>query len=500
LGWTILLGVTILVLTLLYWIIQQRRDQPPPGIKQLPAFPGICWPLIGQLPTVMQWPSNGQHHAIEKVINETKESSLLLRVPGITAVLTVDPEYVRHITATKFGTIYEKGEVMHRMFYDFLGNGIFNVNGEEWQRHRRLAQNLFHKKSLEAHVPVFIRAAERVADRLVALSKEKEYEQNGLDIQDFCMRATLDSFAEIGFGVALNSIDEERNEFAIAFDKVQTKTQLRNRQGELWPLIETIFPDRDFRQRLDYLNTLVHQIIASRKTQSLEEVQQSTDALSAMLAQGVDYSDEELRDFVMNFLLAGRDTTSTLLTWTFYYLSLHPEVERKMVEEIQSVIGEEELTYENIKGLKYMKQVFQETMRLRPPVPFDGYFAREDDVLPGGFQIKKGWVVLYITYVMHRREALFENPEEFRPERFDTVPTGGREDNQHPAAYVPFHYGPRTCMGREMAYEEARIFMCTIFRRGLRFRLHPGFEPELHPAIILTSENGMRMDLVPPSS
>ena len=91
LGWTILLGVTILVLTLLYWIIQQRRDQPPPGIKQLPAFPGICWPLIGQLPTVMQWPSNGQHHAIEKVINETKESSLLLRVPGITAVLTVDP-------------------------------------------------------------------------------------------------------------------------------------------------------------------------------------------------------------------------------------------------------------------------------------------------------------------------------------------------------------------------------------------------------------------------
>merc|ERR1712137_1113449 len=344
LGWTILLGVTILVLTLLYWIIQQRRDQPPPGIKQLPAFPGICWPLIGQLPTVMQWPSNGQHHAIEKVINETKESSLLLRVPGITAVLTVDPEYVRHITATKFGTIYEKGEVMHRMFYDFLGNGIFNVNGEEWQRHRRLAQNLFHKKSLEAHVPVFIRAAERVADRLVALSKEKEYEQNGLDIQDFCMRATLDSFAEIGFGVALNSIDEERNEFAIAFDKVQTKTQLRNRQGELWPLIETVFPDRDFRDQLDYLNTLVHQIIASRKTQSLEEVQQSTDALSAMLAQGVDYSDEELRDFVMNFLLAGRDTTSTLLTWTFYYLSLHPEVERKMVEEIQSVIGEEELT------------------------------------------------------------------------------------------------------------------------------------------------------------
>lgn len=119
--------------------------------------------------------------------------------------------------------------------------------------------------------------------------------------------------------------------------------------------------------------------------------------------------------------------------------------------------------------------------------------ATKDDVLPNGVKVKKGWVIYYVSEIMHRNPLYFDRPEEFLPERFEKVSNGCREDNQHPSAYIPFHYGPRMCMGKEMAYEEARIFLATLFQRGLRFRLRPGFEPEVKEAIILTSKTGMWM-------
>ena len=94
---------------------------------------------------------------------------------------------------------------------------------------------------------------------------------------------------------------------------------------------------------------------------------------------------------------------------------------------------------------------------------------------------------------MHTREDYFENPEAFIPERFKE-PNGCKPGVSHNSIYIPFHYGPRTCLGREMAFEEAKIMVCLALRHGIRFRLHKEFQPELKQAIILTSKNGMWMD------
>jgi len=126
-------------------------------------------------------------------------------------------------------------------------------------------------------------------------------------------------------------------------------------------------------------------------------------------------------------------------------------------------------------------------------VPVDGYSATQDDVLPGNHPIKKGTEVYYISEIMHRLPEFFEDPEEFRPERFERTPNGCRPEWQDASAYIPFHYGPRTCLGKEMAYEEAKIFFCSMLRHGLRFRLQKDFQPQLKDAIILTSVHGMPM-------
>jgi len=196
-----------------------------------------------------------------------------------------------------------------------------------------------------------------------------------------------------------------------------------------------------------------------------------------------------MRDFVFNFLIAGRDTTASLLTWTFYELSRHPEVEEKVIEEINSVIKDENANFKNIKLLKYTKWVLQEVLRLYPPVPIDGYTALEDDILPNGYFVAKNTEIYYVAWHMHRLPEYFPEPELFLPERWE-FPL------KHPFSYVPFHGGARACLGKEMAYQESLILMVNIFKRNFRLRTVEGFLPRVKKAVILTSANGLKMKLV----
>ena len=169
---------------------------------------------------------------------------------------------------------------------------------------------LFHVASLRDQVPVFERNADKLWERLRGEYTQPGVASRGMDMQDFCMRFTLDSFAEIGFGVQLNSIEQERNDFARALDVVQTITQRRGRKGNLWPLFEKIRPETEFQESLRYLNEVIESIIRQRMSLEEEILRASTDALSQVLVESMNrsnpYSLTELRDFVMNFLLAGR--------------------------------------------------------------------------------------------------------------------------------------------------------------------------------------------------
>lgn len=206
--------------------------------------------------------------------------------------------------------MYEKGDDYKAQYKQFLGKGIFAVNGNEWQKHKNAAMSIFHKTSLKEYVSIFTENANRVFTQLDKYHQSTEYQRNGVDIQDYFMRFTLDSFAEICFGVKLRSIEEDVNHFAIAFDKVQTFSERRGRLGRFWPIVEKIKPDRDFEEKLSYMNKTVNAIIENIKSHDDQTLENSVDALSAIILKvrkgTVSYSDEELRDFVMNFLIAGR--------------------------------------------------------------------------------------------------------------------------------------------------------------------------------------------------
>jgi len=215
------------------------------------------------------------------------------------------------------------------------------------------------------------------------------------------------------------------------------------------------------------MNDYVVKIVQERKQSNYEE---KDDLLSlyvkTAIANKKSYMMEEgyLVDTILNFMIAGRDTTACTLTNMFKFISLHPEVEQKMLEELDRVVGRENnVTWDNIRELRYCGACFNECIRMYPPVPGDGRAAINDDVLPSGIHIKAGSQVILPIFSIGRDPHLFNDPNKFIPERWleEDKPT------RRPDEYVlpVFWGGPRLCLGKDMARLEALSITYTVLKK-----------------------------------
>lgn len=182
-----------------------------------------------------------------------------------------------------------------------------------------------------------------------------------------------------------------------------------------------------------------------------EGIKDRMDILSYFLERtdenGQPFTDQYLQDIVMNFIIAGRDTTAVTLSWTFYCLSTHPEVRKRLLEEIDSTLRGQKPTYDDIDTqLPYLHAVVKEVLRLYPPVPKDPKMALEDDTLPDGTFVPAGTAVVYTPYVMGRLEEMYENPLQFNPDRWLDAENAKKTLFEYPV----FQAGPRTCLGMSM--------------------------------------------------
>jgi len=271
---------------------------------------------------------------------------------------------------------------------------------------------------------------------------------------------TLDAFGSIGLGVELGSLTQSNNQFIRDYDWTINEIELRFQ-----------FPYR-LHTQLEYnrvrlrINQYVNSIIEERRK---TDYQDKSDLVSLLLRSG--QNNEFIRDSVINFLIAGRDTTASLLTWTVYYLSMYPDIKEKLIQEIDEHLGKREPTFDDIKNFKYMNNVLNEVLRLNPPaLPVTSKQSISDDTLPNGIKVKAGQIILYSPYVMHRIHW-GKDSEEFRPERWngdDPVP------KKNPYAFVPFQRGPRQCLGINMAYEEATIMLILLLQSGFNLKVQPG--------------------------
>ncbi|KAF7804667.1 cytochrome P450 94A2-like [Senna tora] len=464
----------VLVLTLVFLFVRKRSGS---GGSMKAVIPK-AYPLIGSVLSIV---ANKHRRVlwISDILHASPSATFTLhRSLGSRQVFTANPSVVQHILKTHF-PIYHKGFNLHRALGDFLGNGIFNADGDTWKFQRQLSSHEFNTRSLRKFVETVVDT--ELSQRLIPILSSASAV---LDFQDILQRFTFDNICRIAFGFdpqyLLPSLPQTK--FARAFEEgTKLSSERFNAAIPLYWKIKKLLnigSEKRLRVAISEVRQLARRIIREKKQELREKSSlQSVDLLSRFLNSG--HSDENfVMDIVISFILAGRDTTSAALTWFFWLLSNHPNVENRIWKEIEETSETTSSLYDEVKHMVYTHAALCESMRLYPPVPVDTKEAAQDDILPDGTFVKKGTRVAYHVYAMGRSEKIW-GPDwaEFRPERWLEEEGEGkwRFVGKDSFTYPVFQAGPRVCLGKEMAFLQMKRIVAGVVRR---FKVVPeGVEP-----------------------
>ncbi|XP_058104701.1 cytochrome P450 704C1-like [Magnolia sinica] len=404
---------------------------------------------------------------------------------GNSEIYTANPANVEYMLKTNF-TNYAKGTYHYDILSGLLGDGIFAVDGEKWRHQRKIASYEFSTKVLRDSSSVVFR---RNAAKLAHIVSDAATSNQEMDMQDLFMKSTLDSIFKVGFGLELNSLcgsSEEGRRFAEAFDESSVLT-FWHYVDPLWKLKKrfNIGSEAMLQEKKKSIDEFVYKLIQSKKEQmsGQRDSMEKEDILSRFLALShedpVNMNDCYLRDIILNFIIAGKDTTALTLSWFVYMISKNTVVQEKIAREVKEATHAQDsssidqfttsMREEALNKMHHLHAALTETLRLYPPVPVDGKFCLADDTLPDGFEVRKGDMVAYLPYAMGRMKFIWgEDAEVFRPERW--IDDDGIFQPESPFKFTAFQAGPRICLGKEFAYRQMKIFAAVLLH-FFRFKL-----------------------------
>ncbi|MQL82169.1 hypothetical protein Taro_014633 [Colocasia esculenta] len=423
-------------------------------------------------------------------LSHRHKSFRILITPFKSIIYTSDPALVEHVLRSSFHN-YGKGQRNYENLKDLLGDGIFVVDGSKWRHQRKLFSYEFSTRSLREHSgAVFKKNAAKLA---AAVSKSAVNSHQAIEMQDYFFKSAMDSIFEIAFGTELNYLQgssEENSRFITALDDANMQINKRY-TNPFWKLMKifNIGTEAALIENVkvvdDYVYKLIHTKVVkmSSTRQTNETTVEKEDILSRFLRESErdpeNMSIQYLRDIVLNFVVAGKDTTGGTLAWFLYMLCKHPSVQEKIALEIKQAVRADEdarfqdfaanITEESLEKMQYLHATLNETLRLYPALPLDPKVCFSDDKLPDGFDIRKGEIIVYQPYCMGRMKYLWgEDAEDFRPERW--LDENGVICLENPFKFTAFQAGPRICLGKEFAYRQMKIFS-TVLLRFFRFQL-----------------------------
>jgi cytochrome P450 len=359
----------------------------------------------------------------------------------------------------------------------FFGQGLLTNEGESWLRQRRLSQPAFHRERVASHAKIMTDHAEQ----MLATWQDGETR----DVHQEMMRLTLRIVVRTLFNVEAEDIDEISSAMNVL---MRNSTGVRMLLPPLFRHLPT--PAMiEFRRAVRQLDATVYRIISVRRAGRSDS--NSGDLLSMLMQardeDGTGMSDEQLRDEVLTFLLAGHETTALALSWTWHLLSQFPEVERQLHEELDRVLGGRIPVFSDLSALPYTERVIKESMRLYPPAWGVARTVVSEFELRG-YSIPTGANVVMSPWIMHRDPKYFHDPEKFEPDRW--LPE--RPQSLPRFAYFPFGGGPRQCIGAAFAMMEATLLLATIAKR-FQFRAVPEHPVIPTPSFTLRPKHGILM-------
>ncbi|CAL1403648.1 unnamed protein product [Linum trigynum] len=444
-------------------------------LKSRPATKNPCpgsYPVIGNIISFLR-NFHRFHDWVTEMLHRTPSASVqvnsLFNIS--TGVCTSNPDNIQHMLTSPNVSNYIKGSRFHTVLHDLLGDGIFNADGQIWAVQRKIASHEFSTRSLKLFVSEVVDS--EISENLLPFLSEAEEENRGFDLQQVLNKFAFRSICRVGFGVDPESF--VRNlDFMNAFDyAVETCfSRFTSPVPLFWKLKRflNLGSERRFKESVNTINDFARRVIESKEIES----QNHQDLLarfmvwsSSMEFEGEKQRHKFLRDIVISFVLAGKDTTSTALTWFFWLVAGNPRVADLICRELSTALASPELGkrtkfgYEELKGLNYLHAALSESMRLFPPVAQNTRLVVNDDVWPDGTQVRKGWFADYSAYAVGRSEKVWgPDCREFKPERW--LDCDGRYEPVDQFRYPVFHCGPRMCLGKEMAFVQMKAIAAAV--------------------------------------
>ncbi|KAK9068420.1 hypothetical protein SSX86_012534 [Deinandra increscens subsp. villosa] len=407
--------------------------------------------------------------------------------------ITSNHQNVEYMLKTRFEN-FPKGKAFSAILGDFLGRGIFNVDGESWRFQRKMARLELGKTSMKSHA--FEVVKDEIDHRLIPLiSSFSRKEQGVLDFQDVFRRFSFDVMCKFSFGYDPKCLDMSlpMSELARAFDlasqlsakRAMTPTPL------VWKIkrLFNVGSEKRLHESIKAVNKFAQEVIRQRN--KVGPCSNHEDLLSRFMATTKDPT--YLRDIVISFLLAGRDTLTSSLTGLFWLLAQQPEIVAAIRTEALTVTQQEAVTtFQQLHELHYLRAVVYEGMRLLPPIQFNSKFCQQDDTLPDCTFVKKGTRVTYHSYAMGRMETIWGSDcLEFKPERWLK---DGVFYQETPFKYPVFQAGYRMCLGKELSLVEIKsVILCLVQRFDMELANPPGRTPRFSPGLTATFTGGLRL-------
>nr|QWK52248.1 cytochrome P450 96A15 [Isatis tinctoria] len=469
-------------------VFLRKNSQGGPLFKNWP-FIGMLPGMLGQIPRLFDW-------TVEAL--EANDLTFAFKgawFSGTDLLFTADPRNVHHMLSSNFGN-YPKGPDFKKIF-DVLGDGIVAVDQELWEDLRKSSLAIFHhqdflKLSLSSNTS-------KLKENLVPFLDNAAEKNIVIDLQDVFQRFMFDtsSILMTGYDPMSLSIEMPEAEFGEAADLGEEAIFYRHLKPVfLWKLQNWfgIGLERKMRTALFTVNRMFAKIISSRREEiSRGKRESSMDVLTYyMNVDTAKYkllkpsNDKFIRDVVLSLLLAGRDTSSSAITWFFWLLTKHPQVMTKIRHEINTKFDPTDL-----EKLVYLHAALLESMRLYPPLPFNHKSPSKSDVLPSGHKVDADSKIVISIYALGRMRSVWgEDAADFKPERW--ILDNGEIKREPTSKFLVFNGGPRTCLGKNLALLQMKMVAVEIIQK-YHFKVVEGHKTEPIPSVILRMKHGLKV-------
>lgn len=438
----------------------------PENIEQTSYPPRV--PLVTEPWGILKSLSVGRRNLLELIPRIATLQPIVSGKTGKRWHMVMDPDALRHILKDALEN-YPKSDVTKNILRPAIGESLFIAEGAHWHWQRRTAAPVFQHRNITSLAPIMTSAAQAACLRLGDGGAE-------IDLFDEMVSATFEVISDVTFSQG-TGFDKAAVHRAInAYIDQTAKLSLFDILGvPTWiPRPARIFGPNS----LGRMKAVADRAIETRRTRGPKPIPDLLD----LLLDGEDpqtgrkMNTAELRDNLLTFVVAGHETTALTLAWALYLLAFDQGVQDRLRAEAQEILNGRVATAQDAPGLAFTKQVIEETLRLYPPAAFLSRTAQAPDVLCDR-EIRKGDTVMLPIYALHRNHLLWDNPDQFDPDRF----APGHAIDRF--AYLPFGDGPRICIGAHFAMMEAQIILATLISR-FRFTRIPGKDPE--PVLLLT--------------